>query len=171
MSSGIDNYYQLETDLKRNYSIMESGKFFTRLSPVVNTANNIITKIQELDKNLNAINNCDYQISQINFYKDSTANFAKVSNSILIYCGILIGFINKVQPKIDLIDNISSNEESMKLECNGHKKLIKSIKISITELQKERSKFVLDNGICPCCGQAVTDVTHSDSIINFFKED
>ena len=171
LSSGIDNYYQLETDLKRNYSIMESGKFFTRLSPVVNTANNIITKIQELDKNLNAINNCDYQISQINLYKDSTANFAKVSNSILIYCGILIGFINKVQPKIDLIDNISSNEESMKSECNGHKKLIKSIKISITELQKERSKFVLDNGICPCCGQAVTDVTHSDSIINFFKED
>ena len=171
LSSGIDNYYQLEEDLKRNYSIMESGKFFTKLSPVVNTANNIITKIQELDKNLNAINNCDYQISQINLYKDSTANFAKVSNSILIYCGILIGFINKVQPKIDLIDNISSNEESMKSECNGHKKLIKSIKISITELQKERSKFVLDNGICPCCGQAVTDVTHSDSIINFFKED
>lgn len=168
LSSGIDNYYQLEADLKRNYLIMESGKFFTRLNPVINTANNIITRIQELDKNLNAINNCDYQISQINLYKDSTADFAKVSNSILIYCGILTGFINKVQPKIDLIDNISSNEESMKSECNGHKKLIKSIKTSITKLQKERSKFVLDNGICPCCGQAVTDVTHSDAIIDFF---
>lgn len=91
-------------------------------------------------------------------------------NAIYTHCSLSLGFVNKVAPKMQSYDFCLDAQVDATGNLSSAKKMVKATKMMITKTSKERSQFVLDNGICPCCGQLVSDASHSDSIINFFAD-
>ena len=51
----------------------------------------------------------------------------------------------------------------------NHKRVYKDTERQIKDAQKEKNSFILNNGICPCCGQKVEE-SHVSAITVFMEE-
>lgn len=171
LQNGLESYQQTVDQINYNQSIMERCKVYEKMQPIVSRTQSRIRSMQYVSDLYSDIVQCNASMETVSQQQEIASSFAKHVKGILVYCNILRGFISKVQPKLDAYNSLASREQDMLTDCNGHKKFAKAIKTNITNLQKERSQFILKHGICPCCGQTVTDASHTESIIQFFKED
>jgi exonuclease SbcC len=171
LSTKIDNCTNVSEQIEHNKKIMDRCELFATLKPIIEFAQSRIRNIQYLENQLNNVQNCTSSITATQNIQLMAGEFVKHTKGIIAYCNILHNFISKVFPKMESFTSLSNMENDMLTDYNGHKKFVKIIKTNMTKLSKERSKFILDNGVCPCCGQSVTETVHTESIIQFFKED
>lgn len=174
INSLLDNYGCIDKRIYMTEEDIERCNMLMKVQVIGKQAGVHLFNVIQLSEGFKKVNFISDSILETSDKATSGKEFAHHIESIIAYCNILHGFISKVKPKLDLIDELSVKEQTLKAELSSHKKFIKTLKTSITKTTKEQNKYVLDNGICPCCGQPVTETTHSESIINFFsnnKED
>ena len=90
-------------------------------------------------------------------------------STIHAHCSLSMSFVGKVAPKMDAYNFCADNIKDAADNSAYAKKMAKATKTMITKTQKEQNSFVLQYGLCPCCGQPVADTSHSEAIVEFFK--
>lgn len=157
-----------QSDIALLLELMSNNKRIVALKPIVDVAlakskniSHIVALYEDIIKRNNEAETC-CDIATV------THVCARYTKAIYTHCEILMLFIDKVVPKMQAYSFCIEAGEDAKRNLSYAKKITKAIKVVATKTKKERSLFVLQNGVCPCCGQSVSDVSHSDSIIAFF---
>jgi exonuclease SbcC len=89
-------------------------------------------------------------------------------NYIISYVKSLNDFINKANSLKEEIDDVKKSiilyNQMIEEEDNN----IQEINFQISEINSNKEKIIIENGICPCCGQKITK-KHVERIDNFMK--
>lgn len=177
-SEKLQGVHQLHAKMELHDSLTEQivscedsvarSKMISSLLPVVTKANGLSAEIDRLSKSIHDYENTCDNITQTQSRMNLTAGYNSGIKSIIVHCGLLESYISKAMPKIEEIDSISAQQQVAVNELAAHKKAVKSIQTQITKAQKDKNQFILGNGVCPCCGQPITD-EHVDSVAAFME--
>lgn len=148
---------------------LNKHKAFASLLPTVNDARFISDEIAELETHYNSAITVSNQVDSLQEHHYLASQYSLVLNSVLNNTSALIQFVSYITDNNNTIQSIEDNQTSTIKEMMSQKKRIKSIKSSITKTQKDKNAFVLEYGICPCCGQNVTD-EHVQAITTFMED-
>lgn len=96
-------------------------------------------------------------------------SYQNIMKSIVLRCQSLRDYINHAKPMIERIAFIDMQEKTTNRDISDLKQWAEDVKKSIYKTQQERDQFILDNHICPCCGQEIND-THTKAITEFMKQ-
>ena len=166
----LTKYQELSLQIEQNQISIERGKYFAKLKPLVDKAVANILNVSRLNDYVDKVNTLKNDINISKFNKTFMSKYALVAKSIIVHCQVANTYVSKLAPKVDEISDMDLRQIDLCRSVTATKKNIKSIKASITKIQKERNQFILDQGYCPCCGQKVYETVHSNAIINFFEE-
>lgn len=148
--------------------VVNANKNIAALGPIIELATNHMKKVSNITDMYDKIAVADNALNMHESKVSNLRDYVQGLNSIYVHCQILMSFVEKVSPKLKryhlYVDEEKEASSSMKLAT----KTMNEIKAVITETQKERTDYVLQNGVCPCCGQSVFDASHSELIIDFF---
>lgn len=103
--------------------------------------------------------------------EDRIKNYTEYKNllkTVISRGKFLFSFVSKAEPMFQEIQIKKEQEKSIREIIENSKKALESISSEIAETKEQRNSAVLDNQICPCCGQSIND-SHVDSIVNFMK--
>lgn len=90
-------------------------------------------------------------------------------NSISIYMNVLLQDIGSVKPLYDKARGRQSNLSQYNVTLGQASNDIDNYTKQISELVAQQEQLILDNNICPCCGQKITAKKHVQNINNFMK--
>lgn len=140
-----------------------------KIEPDVKHAKNRIANVQDVlgfHESLihvdNAIAGCSQQAARLRDYVTALS-------TIYAHCSLSMAFVSKVAPKMEAYNFCADNIKDADGNLSYAKKITKATKTMITKTQKEQHNFVLQFGLCPCCGQPVANASHSEAIVEFFK--
>ena len=148
---------------------LNKHKAFVSLLPIVNDARFISNEIAELETCYNSAITVSNQVDSLQEHYYLALQYSLVLNNVLNNTNVLMQFVSYTMDNTNDIQTIEDNQTLTIKEMISQKKHIKSIKSSITKTQKNKNAFVLEYGICPCCGQNVTD-EHVQAITTFMED-
>lgn len=166
----LTKYQELSLQIEQNQISIERGKYFAKLKPLIDKTVANILNVSRLNDYVDKVNTLTNDINISKFNKTFMSKYALAVKSIIVHCQVANTYVSKLAPKVDEISDMDLRQIDLCKSVTTTKKNIKSIKANITKIQKERNRFILDQGYCPCCGQKVYEAVHSNAIINFFEE-
>lgn len=168
LHSKMDLHDSLTQQIAECQESVSHSKMIRSLLPIITRANELSSQVDYLYKSKQDYDTTCDSIAEIGIRIDTNGEYNEALKSIIVHCGLLESYISKAMPKIEEIDNISAQQQVAVNELAIHKKTAKNIKTQITKAQKDKNQFILGNGVCPCCGQPITDA-HVDSVAAFME--
>ena len=147
---------------------LDKHKAFASLIPIINDGRFIHDEIRELESQYNSAIMVSNQVDAEQESYRINSEYRAVLDAVLTHTMSLSKYLDYTVHCVDEIQVIEGQQDVTVKEIASHKKNIKSIKGSITKVQKEKNAFVVGYGICPCCNQPITD-DHVQSITAFME--
>ena len=164
-----DNYHACIIDIVHQKEKLIHDKTIASLRPMVsciNTKKNDFIIRNNAYQNYLSVQNDIVQTNQ-DVYLNQT--YQEKLRLIITYCGNLKDYLDKVKPNLTTIKGLDLEKEVVVNGISITKKRARDIKEVVTKAKRERDKFILDNHICPCCGQEIND-THTEAITQFMEK-
>lgn len=158
----------INENITNNEKIIKQNAFLVALYPIVNKATGLERSCYMLEEKMQHINNIQRQEKTLISHVSTLNEYSSLAKSIQVYCKILYDYILKVNPNMEAIDVLSFKQTETVSMIANIKKEIANTKRKITIEQNKKNKFIVDNGLCPCCGQSITDKC-VDSITLFME--
>ena len=170
--SRLENYFNDYQRIGRNIltetDTLNKTKVLGSLMPIVNNALDLYERTEELDARYKGIQ----EVTQAIYVREHEAAFnreySQKLNDAITHCGLLIKYLTFTEPRIQDMQMLQEQQNTVVQEIAAHKKHMKTIKTSITKTQNEKNAFVVNFGICPCCGQKVEE-SHVAAITTFME--
>ena len=100
--------------------------------------------------------------------KELYYNYKTNLNSLIAHCQLLYDYNSRLIPKVNSITELENKQDKAAQDVLTTKTFVKNTEKEIKKVQKEKNSFILDNEICPCCGQQI-DKSHVSTITNFME--
>lgn len=160
--------YDVKDDIFIENRKLDRYKAFASLKPIINDGRFLHDEIRELETQYNAAITVSNQVDTEQEICHISKEYRDVLDSVLTYTRELAKYLEYTVHCTDEIQLIEEQQTVAIKEITAQKKNVKKIKDSIAKVQKEKNAFVVGYGICPCCGQAITD-DHVQSITAFME--
>lgn len=89
-------------------------------------------------------------------------------NSLIIHCQLIYDYNTYMIPKMEQLTELEIQQNNIIESIDNTKIIVKNFKKQMKDIQQEKNKFILNNGICPCCGQKVEE-SHVSAITTFME--
>lgn len=168
LSMYLSNYKNNTLEILRQEAILNDRKPFVLMKPLVDKAYEISCFINQLESKMTAcsriaIDECT-AVTSANLY----FNYKAFLNDLIVHCRLLYDYNFRMIPKLNKIEDLKVAQECEAQDIATIKGTIKHIETQMKDVQQEKNKFILDNGICPCCGQKVEE-SHVSAITAFME--
>lgn len=168
LSMYLSNYKNNKTETLRQEAILTDRKHFVLVKPLVDKAYEVSHFVNQLESKMTAcsrviIDECT-AVTFANLYSDYKA----VLNNLIVHCQLLYDYNFRMIPKLAKIEDLTVAQECEVQDIASVKHTIKQIENQIKDTQQEKNTFILNNGICPCCGQKVEE-SHVSAITMFME--
>ena len=168
LSGYLSAYERNNQDIRSQGEVLKNTLAFTMMKPIVDKACSLKGFVSNLDNKMTTIaqiclNECSAQASVTSYTQYKT-----ILNSLIVHCNLLYDYNLRMAPKILQITNLETKQNEEVQYIANLKRVTKDIEKQIKAVQKEKNSFILSNGICPCCGQAV-EKSHVSAITTFME--
>jgi len=136
--------------------------------PIVEQACDLKQSIDQLQSKYDLCVNIEQNLSSFESNANALIEYNRHLNAIHIYCGLLNDYIQRMAPKIIQIADIATKQSAVVDNIAILKRTTKKLDSQVKEAQQQKNAFILDNGICPCCGQKVEE-SHIPAITSFME--
>lgn len=167
-------------ELYKQYN-MAIGNVFN-MGNKITMLNTIVAQKGDVEKSKEYINLIGASIDALKIYQLISTNISTASNDINRFSNCVknkdviseqLNNINTIRQMLLLLANINNVQCNIQKYSDNSSSIVATIGELDTELQgfeEDLKSFVLSVGICPCCGQKVTDKNVQSIINNFSKE-
>ena len=172
MVTGLSGYYssyqRTKEEIRQQEEALGNTQMLTAIKPIVDKASEIQYFIFQLEVKMEACSRVILEectaISVSNLY-----NYYRITlNNLIVHCRLLYDYNFRMVPKLDKIEDLKVAQECETQDIISIKNTIEQIEQQIKDVQQEKNTFILDNGICPCCGQKVKE-SHISAITTFME--
>ena len=164
----VDDYCNTNIEIHNQEQIIQQTIGFTLLKPIVRKAIELYEFTDKLRLRQVSCDSLSNQIETTNENIRKGKEYLAVLNSVRIHCQLLYDYNIRMVPKVAQITELEAQQDEAVQNIAGIKRTIKGIEKQIKQTQKEKNSFILDNGICPCCGQKVEE-SHISAITTFME--
>lgn len=165
----IESYNATCNDIINYEQVLNKYNILSKLNPLIVKANNNITYISILSKSYESLQQCNNNLSIYSNQYRLLLEYKTSLNNIIAHCKLLYDYNLRITPKVNELSNIekqlTDTNRSIKNITDG----MKYYKGLLTSTQNNKNNFILNNNICPCCGQSV-EQSHTNSIIKFMED-
>lgn len=148
--------------------IAEKLKSIIRIKPIVDMTIIKLNKVNELNSLYNEFNNVSYDIVTAHRNRIINKEYSSYLNGIIDHCEELYKCCYDCSTHISKIVDIDTEIDKENKVLISSNIFIKSLNKDISDVQKNKNKFIIGNGLCPCCGQVIDD-SHVSSITKFME--
>lgn len=168
ISNKLNKYTSTITELEKQENILSTSKPYVEIKPIVEKISSECSTTVTLHNLFEKVNNISHEYALSLNQSLLTNEYSKILKSIIIHCNLLYDYCIKLNPKMAEIIEIDKKINEANVSLVNAKREVKSVKTKITKTQNDKNKFIVDNGICPCCGQSVND-NHVSAITTFME--
>lgn len=98
---------------------------------------------------------------------ESCQRFTQEAGRIVAFGMDKIQFTGKVGGYVQSYQNICADIEMQEKKKDGYVKIKDSVTMQMAGIKKKRTEYLLQEGVCPCCGQPITE-EHTYAVTEFF---
>lgn len=168
LSEHASNCLKVNADIAQQESVLSNTLVLKALKPVVDKAHEIKTFIDQLETKMTTCSRICLDESSAKYSVKLNNDYRNTLNNVIVYCQLLYDYNSHMIPKIFQIAELELKQDGAVQTIANIKRVTKSIEKQIKDAQKEKNQFILDNGICPCCGQKVEE-SHVSAITMFME--
>lgn len=161
--SNIKIAHQLYTDT------LKTNRAQVSMLPIINHANELYLFVSKVSKYVG-------EKKMTGAEEIITRQKLDVANSTVSLTTALIKYIDAKKTIVSNIDNFLSDYryvegriKEVKKSATSYRKQIKAVTKQIAEVEKEKLQLILNEGICPCCGQPITSEEHAIHVNEFME--
>ena len=163
------NYQKTEANILQQEDVIHNTQVLNALKPIVDKAHDIKYFVNQLEEKMTItsrviLDECTAKSSSTLYSKYKT-----ILNDLIIHCKLLFDYNVRVAPKLSQIKELEIEQDNAVKNLAILKGIKKDVNKQMKDVQQEKNKFILDNGICPCCGQKVEE-SHVSAITAFMEE-
>lgn len=168
LSAKYHNYQQNDEEICKQEEILNNTKALTIIKPLVDKASGVKQSIDYLQNKYNLYVNIEQNLGSFEASDNMYREYNNVLNNIIVHCKLLYDYNMHMIPKIFQIAELEIKQDGAVLSIANIKRVEKDFEEKIKAVQKEKNSFILDHGICPCCGQKVKE-SHVSAITTFME--
>lgn len=168
LSTYLFNYQCNDAEIRQQEAILDNTKVLSLIKPVVDKASSLYDSIADIGYKYDTYNKLLAQINTMENQAVVLKEYTSSLNSITVHCGLLYDYNMRMIPKVSQISELESKQNESVESIAVIKRNIRNIENQIQKVQNEKNAFILDNGICPCCGQKVEE-SHISAITIFME--
>lgn len=165
---GLENRTELVSKATSDIeSLKNSINIFSKVAlmhPIVIKANSILELIKGVQNRTQEISSIEMQIDNIRNRNKNIDEYLKYCKDIIVHSTLMNNFVAKLTPKFKELEEINNEIAKTKVEINNVDTTIKTLNKQIRDISKQ----ILDNKICPCCGQPIKQ-SEVQNIIMFME--
>jgi len=164
-----DNYNACIANIESEEKALNINKTIASLRPIVSCAvtckNDIGFINHAYETYVVSLSNINNAVKYIHLFD----TYNKKLSAAVNHASALSGYIQQVKPVLKDIEKIDAQKTAAAHSISATKKQLKKIKSVIEEAKADRDVFIIENHLCPCCGQTINE-THTQSISEFMKD-
>lgn len=168
ISLSYTNYKNNSNQIAQREEILNNAKSLIMLKPIVDKAYEKECFIRSLENKNNLYCKLIGDTVRTNNARILYNNYKNILNSIIIHCKLLYDYNMHLEPQMSLIEELNLKYNKSTSSLASVKTVIKDFEKQIKKTQKEKNAFILNNGVCPCCGQKVEE-SHISAITTFME--
>ena len=169
LSGYLSVYEQNNESIRTQGEILKNTLVFTIMKPIVDKACGIKRFVDILDNKMTTTAQICLDESSATASAKLYKEYRDTLNNLIVHCKLLYDYNIRMTPKLSQIRNLENKQDQEVQFIANLKRVIKDTERQIKDVQKEKNSFILDNGICPCCGQKVEE-SHVSAITVFMEE-
>lgn len=168
LSVYLSNYQRNGEEIDRQEEVLSNTQMFTSMKPLVDKAYETKCFIDQLEAKMTTcsrviLDECTAK-TQAGLYN----SYRNELNNLIVHCQLLYDYNSRMIPKIYQIAELELKQDGAVQTIANIKRVIKGFEKQMKDVQKEKNSFIVDNGICPCCGQKVEE-SHVPAITTFME--
>ena len=169
LSVYLMNYQKAQSDISQQEQILLSTKILTAIKPLVDKAFNLKHfTVDQLSSRLTEYNRVVSDELVAKNTLDMYCNYRTELKKVITHCQLLYDYNMRIAPKVYQIKELEENQSNTVQNLATIKRTVKRFEKSIKDTQQEKNEFILSHGICPCCGQKVSE-SHVSAITTFME--
>lgn len=168
LSKYISSYDLNNVETQQQEKVLNSTQAIRLMKPLIDKAWETKLYIDHLNTQFVSSNRAIEQEKQAEKEKELYCDYKTDLNSLIVHCQLLYDYNNRLIPKIQSISELEKSQDKAAQDILTTKTFVKNIEKEMKKTQKEQNSFILNNGICPCCGQQV-DKSHVSAITTFME--
>lgn len=158
----------IDFQIKTNTDVLNNSKVWMSIRPIVESSLEKFQYVLSLFNKYESYEGINSEIEKVSNIAQEQRELCSMYNNIIGYCGILKDFVGNLYLKVQEIESLEKKQD-LEFQCVvKFKKTINGLKEKISNVGQEKNQFIIDNGLCPCCGQTITD-THVSKISEFME--
>lgn len=168
LSGYLSSYQRNGEEIRKQEDVLNNTQVLKLIKPLVDKAYDTKCFIDQLESKTatcGRIITDEFQARDtMNLYHE----YKIALNNLIVHCRLLYDYNIRMIPKVNQIATLEDGQDKAVADIAGTKRIIKDIEKRMKAVQKEKNAFILDNGICPCCGQKVEE-SHVSAITMFME--
>ena len=168
LSTYLYNYKHNVEEINKQENVLCNTRTLKLLSPLVDKAYNIKIFTDQLESIMTKCSHICLDESSATAFVKQYNNYRNIISNIIAYCQSLYNYNVYIIPKTIQITELENKQDKAVQSIASIKYSIKNIKSQMKAVQKEKNSFIVNNGICPCCGQKVEE-SHVSAITIFME--
>lgn len=168
LSTYFSNYQRNGAEIHRQEEILSNTQTLKLMKPLVSKACEIKHFIDQLESKTATCGRLITEEFQARESRDLYREYKAALSSLIIHCQLLYDYNMRMAPKLVQINELEAKQSEAVQNIATVKRAIKRFGKQIKDAQQEKNKFILSNGICPCCGQKVEE-SHVSAITTFME--
>jgi exonuclease SbcC len=168
LEKSLFSYNSNNQNIQQQEKELNNTKPLRLMKPLIDKAWETKLYIDHLNAQLVSCNRGIEQEEQAEQKKELYYNYKTNLNSLIAHCQLLYDYNSRLIPKVNSITELENKQDKAAQDVLTTKTFVKNTEKEIKKVQKEKNSFILDNEICPCCGQRI-DKSHVSTITNFME--
>lgn len=168
ISAKLVRYNNTTLELTKQEKVLFTAKPYVEIKPIVEKIFEECSNTLSLHTQFERANNASHDYAMALNHSLLVKEYNKTLKGIMVHFNILHDYCAKLQPKLDSMSELDKKINEANNAVVNAKRAVKSVKTQLTKTQNEKNQFIVDNGICPCCGQSINN-THVSSITSFME--
>ena len=163
-----DNYNTCIANIESEEKALNINKTIASLRPIVSCAvtckNDIGFINHAYETYITSLGNINKAVEYVHLFD----TYSKTLSVAVNHANSLNSYIQQTEPILKAIEQIDAQKTAAAHSISTTKKQLKKIKSVVEEAKADRDIFIIENHLCPCCGQTINE-THTQSITEFMK--
>lgn len=168
LSGYLSSYQRNDEEIHRQEEVLNNTKALKLMKPIVDKACEIRYFAFQLEVKMTAYSSICSDESSAQYYANLYKDYKSTLSNLIVHCQLLYDYNSRMIPKVNQITDLEIKQDKVVQNIAGTKCIIKDIEKQMKTVQQEKNSFILDNGICPCCGQKVEE-SHVSAITTFME--
>ena len=167
-NKAFNEYQNCLVDTEMQSSALDINKTIALMRPMVAKAASCKFNYDRYSNTYERYLITDEKITQTTQETNMWQSYKVNLELILLRTKSLKEYISEVLPSFTLTHEINLKVKTTTKEKKTNQKAVKDIQAKIFAAKEERDNLIVDNHICPCCGQEIND-SHIEVIAEFMK--